>query len=244
MRHLISITTLLLLSATTVLAEDRSGTREAADKPAVPETVAGKRLWLKDQVVKGLTKREQVRQAQQFIDKLTPDQINTAVNGVLAQQLPPNAAVQQQLTQQAQLELLRAQALRQYLEYLVALQHRRVGYAPVITWLPQGTQFGASAVVSPDRRHVRINANPYFSSIGPVYNYDLNTGQTWLQQPYPYSAYPQPRQVHPHQTSPNFQGNSGYNGGIPYWHLPPQQPRPDEQRRVWYDGMRTRVSPR
>ena len=42
------------------------------------------------------------------------------------------------------------------------------GFAPVITTLPSGTQLGASAVVSPDRRYVRMNLQPFFSSVGPV----------------------------------------------------------------------------
>ena len=47
----------------------------------------------------------------------------------------------------------------------------KVGYGPVIIWLPQGTNMGVSAVVSPDRRYVRIGARPMFSGIGPVYTF-------------------------------------------------------------------------
>jgi hypothetical protein len=52
----------------------------------------------------------------------------------------------------------------------------QVAYMPIVTWLPQGTQFTANAVVSPDRRHVRMSLNPIFSSIGPVYHYNMNNG--------------------------------------------------------------------
>lgn len=52
----------------------------------------------------------------------------------------------------------------------------QVAYMPIVTWLPQGTQFTANAFVSPDRRHVRMNLNPIFSSIGPIYHYNMNTG--------------------------------------------------------------------
>lgn len=54
-----------------------------------------------------------------------------------------------------------------------------VGYRPVITTLPEGTNFSAFAVVSADRRYVRFNGTPLFSSIGEVVSYTFqgtNTG--------------------------------------------------------------------
>lgn len=54
-----------------------------------------------------------------------------------------------------------------------------VGYRPVITTLPEGTNFSAFAVVSADRRYVRFNGTPLFSSIGEVISYTFqgtNTG--------------------------------------------------------------------
>lgn len=44
----------------------------------------------------------------------------------------------------------------------------RVGYQPYITFLPGGASLRASAVVSGDRRYVRIGVNPYFSRVGKV----------------------------------------------------------------------------
>ncbi len=52
----------------------------------------------------------------------------------------------------------------------------QVAYMPIVSWLPQGTQLTANAIVSPDRRHVRMSLNPIFSSIGPVYHYNMNNG--------------------------------------------------------------------
>jgi hypothetical protein len=52
----------------------------------------------------------------------------------------------------------------------------QVAYMPIVSWLPQGTQLTANAVVSPDRRHVRMSLNSIFSSIGPVYHYNMNNG--------------------------------------------------------------------
>jgi len=51
-----------------------------------------------------------------------------------------------------------------------------VGYQPVITTLSEGAQMSASAVISADRRYVRINAVPFFSSIGPVSTFNFATG--------------------------------------------------------------------
>ncbi|PQO27549.1 hypothetical protein C5Y96_18650 [Blastopirellula marina] len=54
-----------------------------------------------------------------------------------------------------------------------------VGYRPVITTLPEGANFSAFAVVSADRRYVRFNGTPLFSSIGEVTSYTFqgtNTG--------------------------------------------------------------------
>jgi hypothetical protein len=52
-----------------------------------------------------------------------------------------------------------------------------VGYRPVIVCLPQGTNYGVNAVVSGDRRYVRIGVNPMFSSIGPVHTFNMYTGE-------------------------------------------------------------------
>lgn len=53
----------------------------------------------------------------------------------------------------------------------------------------------AGATISPDGRYVRTTVNPFFSSIGPVYTYNLNTGETrpWMPQPsYPTNTSNQP----------------------------------------------------
>ncbi len=51
-----------------------------------------------------------------------------------------------------------------------------VGFQPVITTLPAGTNMAATAVISADRRYVRITATPLFSSIGPVQTFNFETG--------------------------------------------------------------------
>ena len=50
----------------------------------------------------------------------------------------------------------------------LALGRGAVGFQPIITTLPEGTNFFAQAVVSADRRYVRITSLPFFSTIGDV----------------------------------------------------------------------------
>jgi hypothetical protein len=52
-----------------------------------------------------------------------------------------------------------------------------VGYQPVIIWIPEGTNMGATAVVSADRRYVRISPTPIFSAIRKVDTFNFSSGQ-------------------------------------------------------------------
>ncbi len=47
---------------------------------------------------------------------------------------------------------------------------------PVITTLPEGANMSAQAVVSADRRYVRITATPLFSTIPEVSTFNFATG--------------------------------------------------------------------
>jgi hypothetical protein len=168
-----------------------SSSPKDANKQAQVKQTAAKRAWVREQVVKGMASPREVRAVQAHVDLIRPQQIDKLVHAVLAQQLAAGADPQQVL-QQAQLELARARLLRQMLEQEYLLwRNGNVGYAPVVTWLPEGASMGASAVISPDRRYVRTSVSPFFSSVGPVYTYNLNTGETRLQ--------PQPQRVY----SPN-----------------------------------------
>lgn len=51
-----------------------------------------------------------------------------------------------------------------------------VGYNPVVQIIPDGTQLTAGAVVSADRRYVRINAMPVFSEIIDVFTFTFING--------------------------------------------------------------------
>jgi hypothetical protein len=62
-----------------------------------------------------------------------------------------------------------------------------VGYQPVITILPQGANLmgpgggGITAVVSADRRYVRISASPFFSGVGQVNTFNTTSGASTSQ---------------------------------------------------------------
>jgi len=58
-----------------------------------------------------------------------------------------------------------------------------VGFMPVITVLPAGANMIATAVVSPDRRYVRVTALPLFSQIGQVTTFNIGSGATSTSQP-------------------------------------------------------------
>ena len=53
-----------------------------------------------------------------------------------------------------------------------------VGYQPVIEWIPAGAMLMATAVVSADRRYVRVSCSPLFSGIGQVSTFNTNSGVT------------------------------------------------------------------
>ena len=55
-----------------------------------------------------------------------------------------------------------------------------VGYRPIITFIPQGTQLSASVVISGDRKYVRITPTPFFSDIISVDTFNTFTGETNL----------------------------------------------------------------
>ena len=201
-------------------------------------STAQKRQWLREQLQQGLDNPWQVRQLQATVDRLNAKQVDALADAIEAQQLPKNWQEQQQL-QQAQLEQYRAEVLRRVLsDELAWRRFNQVGYLPVITWLPQGTSFGASAVVSPDGRYVRTGVNPFFSSVGPVYTYNLNTGETRLLPPQtPYPTYGNRPLGTPPQNVPYRMGQ------MPPQHLPPAAP--SAYPNVWYDGyFRTHVGPR
>jgi hypothetical protein len=55
-----------------------------------------------------------------------------------------------------------------------------VGYQPVIITLPQGASLTATAVISADRRYVRISAGPLFSQITQVQTFNFASGASGM----------------------------------------------------------------
>lgn len=222
--------------------------KKADAKQPVLRSTSEKRRWLREQLSSGVKDKRELVQLLGKVDHLTPRQIDVLTNAVLAQQLPADQQQplqqqmqqfdqqQQQILQQANQELARLQFLRQALENEIWWRNAGygVGYMPVVTWLPEGTWFGGGANISPDGRYVRVNANPFFSSVGPVYTYNLNNGAThrWMPQ----SGYP---------TSNRPLGSPGFDHAQVYGGIPAQQQSqtPASQPRVWHDGIRTRVGP-
>jgi hypothetical protein len=51
-----------------------------------------------------------------------------------------------------------------------------VGFQPIIQTLSEGATFGATAIVSPDRRYVRMGLNPVFSNITDVFTFSFFGG--------------------------------------------------------------------
>ena len=56
-----------------------------------------------------------------------------------------------------------------------------VGYQPVIERLPEGMSMTATAVISADRRYVRITPSPIFTAIGEVTTFNFATGEGGTQ---------------------------------------------------------------
>jgi len=104
----------------------------------------------------------------------------------------------------------------------------RVAYQPVITTLPTGASLNAGAVISPDRRHVRINAQPFFSQVGPVRTFNTRTGQTRV---YPGPNSPQSGYLNPVGTRTQT-GRRQYD------------PRNPSHVETYHDGLRTRIRQR
>jgi hypothetical protein len=56
-----------------------------------------------------------------------------------------------------------------------------IGYQPIIMWLPSGANCMMSAVVSADRRYVRVTVNPIFSGVSKVDTFNTSSGATGTQ---------------------------------------------------------------
>ncbi len=164
--HLIVFLSLLSLTGTALLGQDGD--------------LAAKRDALQKAMVAPLNDPAQRQIIAQQIDLLNDAQVNRLFMGLIGriQQLEE---IQQRLLAREQVAWNLARQ-NQWL-WMQMMQNRgwgnrAVGYRPIITWLPEGVNMTAGAVVSPDLRHVRISVNPFFSRIGPVDTFNYHSGQT------------------------------------------------------------------
>lgn len=164
--HLIVFLSLLSITGTALLGQDVE--------------LAAKRDALQKAMVAPLNDAAQRQIIAQQINLLNDAQVNRLFMGLIGriQQLEE---IQQRLLARQQVAWNRARQ-NQWL-WMQMMQNRgwgnrAVGYRPIITWLPEGVNMTAGAVVSPDLRHVRISVNPFFSRIGPVDTFNYHTGQT------------------------------------------------------------------
>ena len=132
---------------------------------------AKKRSWLRKGFAAQMNNRQQIRAMKKRIKNMSPEEIDRLVE-----------QVQTHLAQVRQQQYRQAVDYRNYLRrqqqaYMYNTRRRNVGFAPFITWLPKGVSMSAGAVVSPDRRYVRINAQPFFSTIGSVHTFNMKTGR-------------------------------------------------------------------
>ena len=139
-----------------------------AQAPVAEEAAAWsnqqKRAWLYEKLVAPV---QNVALVKSYTAKLA------AMNG--AQLDKTIASYQQQLAFRQRL------LQQQWQQQQWVLQNRqglipRNGFRPIVTWLPTGTNFSARAVVSADRRHVRMSLAPFFSSIPRVDTFNYSTG--------------------------------------------------------------------
>jgi hypothetical protein len=100
--------------------------------------------------------------------------VQLAVNrAVLAQQLDAASSQSNALYDYARSMRMAQEQGR----WIGAPGRRGVGYRPEITTLPEGVNMTATAVISADRRYVRVTATPLFSVIGEVNTFNFATGQ-------------------------------------------------------------------
>jgi len=165
------------------------------------------------------------------------------VDSLLDQYFAQTAKNQADRNTAARAELARAAAERDALAARLAAS-RGVGFAPVITTLPTGTSLGVGATVSPDRRYVRINAQPFFSQVGPVRTFNPVTGQSgYAPQGYYPNQYPYGQSPYNQNYNPNY--NTGYNYNTPnYNYRTPNYGNNQRQQnphiQSYHDGLRTR----
>lgn len=144
-----------------------------------------RRAWLRKHLTQGQRDPVKVAQLNARLDSLDDQQVDVAAARLLEQLDERDSRKKtNQVTGELQRALEDRQARQQFSHAgrHAAAMPAPVGFFPIITVLPAGVSLTASAVVSPDGRHVRVNVNPFFSSIGPVDTFNFATGETYRLQ--------------------------------------------------------------
>ena len=123
-----------------------------------------KRAWLYEKLVAPVQNPALVKSYTTKLAAMNGAQLDKTIASY-QQQLAYRQRLLQQQWQQQQWALQNRQAMMQ-----------QNGFRPIVTWLPTGTNFSARAVVSADRRHVRMSLSPFFSSIPRVDTFNYSTG--------------------------------------------------------------------
>lgn len=160
----IAVSIVVLAVVAVCYAQDSRAADDRANRRAVD--TEQKRKWLRKQLTG------------QVVDPRAVDEINAKLDRMSPRQIERLTVSYQRQLAQARLKLQRALILRRQLEEQLRFRRGAVGFRPVITWLPEGTSLGVGAVVSPDRRSVRISAAPFFSSVPFVDTFNWHTGET------------------------------------------------------------------
>ena len=151
-----------LLIPATLLAEDAAS--DTSFRRTAAQQDEQNRAYLLARLV-ALSKDESREQVQARVDRMTPRQVQLLVEAIDRRDHDEAQAIEAREAR-AEDPAYRAEQVAAYRQQLDAAHG--AGFAPVIGWLPDGASLGASAVVSPDRRYVRVSAAPLFSNVGPV----------------------------------------------------------------------------
>ena len=139
---------------------------EAERPPEKDAPTAVKRAWLREQMLREFRGTGRSSEVEYAIAGMPPERIDRLVE--VYKKRP--AWYEEEMLAESRARLAQTKAYRDYLARVyqarrAAAGRRSVGYAPVIVTLPEGASLAASAIVSPDRRYVRITASPFFSGI-------------------------------------------------------------------------------
>ena len=156
---------------------DGANSFEESPFPAEDAPTEDKRDWLRTRLYHDFRDSPMMEQIDQKLSQMTPERIDQLVEAYRYRaQRYRDELLREQRRQLAQSTAYRNALIREYQRRLAA--RRSVGFGPVITTLPEGASMVASALVSPDRRYVRVNVTPFFSRITGVSTFNLKTGKT------------------------------------------------------------------